>query len=133
MHVANPSMLRYDLSGKSFVRLRGAVDVANPRTEIGSTLNPAVRFFIFDAAPDLDRPLPPGSSTPVPALPRPESAQALVDRVFWQALGRAPSASERTIATSAVTDPSRPDRLAPMGVADLLWSVLMKPEFQLIY
>jgi hypothetical protein len=24
-------------------------------------------------------------------------------------------------------------RLAPTGVADLLWAMLMKPEFQLIY
>ena len=53
--------------------------------------------------------------------------------MFWQALARAPSAAERTIALRAVSDPSRPRGLAATGVADLLWSVLMKPEFQLIY
>ncbi len=88
------------------MRFTGTVDIANPRSEIGSTLNPAVRFFIFDAAPDLDRLLPPGREVPMAALTRPAGAGALVDRVFWQALARAPSAAERRIALRAV--PTRP-------------------------
>jgi hypothetical protein len=133
LHVTNPSVLRYDLTGRHFVRFRGAVDVANARSEVGATLNPAVRFFIFDAAPDLERLLPPGDAVPLPPLPRPGSARALVDRLFWQALGRAPSASERALAERAVIDGPGSDRLSPNGVADLLWAILMKPEFQLIY
>ncbi len=133
MPVANPSVVRYDLAGKAFVRFKGAVDIANPRSEVGSTLNPALRFFVFDAAPDLDRLVPPGRDVPLPALARPAGPAALVDRLFWQALARAPSPAERAIALRAVADPSRPDGLAASGVADLLWSLLMKPEFQLIY
>lgn len=128
-----PSVLRYDIDPARFVRLRGRVDVANPRSEIGSTLNPSVRFFVFDAAPDLTRLLPPGGQLPLPSPPPPSSAAALVDRVFWQALGRAPSDDERALAERAIADPARPGRLSPTGVADLLWAVLMKPEFQLIY
>jgi hypothetical protein len=131
--VKAPSVLRYDIAGKGFVRFRGVVDVANSRTEIGSTLNPSVRFFIFDAAPDLQRTLPPGGQFPLPEPPASASARDLVDRLFWQALGRAPSDAERTLAERAVVDTARPDRLTPTGVADLLWALLMKPEFQLIY
>jgi hypothetical protein len=56
-----------------------------------------------------------------------------IDRVFLHALGRAPSAAERRLASSAIADPSRPGRVSADGLADLLWALLMKPEFQLIY
>jgi hypothetical protein len=56
---------------------------------------------------------------------------AVVDHVFWSALGRAPSASERQIAEAAIAD--RTGKPSADAVADLLWAVLMKPEFQLIY
>jgi hypothetical protein len=56
-----------------------------------------------------------------------------VDRVYWYALGRAPSAEERGIALDALTDPARPGRVSAEGLADLLWAVLMKSEFQLIF
>jgi len=132
LHVANPSVLEYDLRGRGVVRMRGAVDVANPRTEIGATLTPSLRFFIFDEPPDVERLLPPRATHPLPPPPRPTSPAALVDYVFWQALGRAPSARERQLAEQAVADPARPGGLAPEGVADLLWAVLMKPEFQFV-
>ena len=56
-----------------------------------------------------------------------------VDRVFWYALGRAPSAAERQAAENALQDPAHPNRPSAEGLADLLWAVMMKPEFQLIY
>ena len=131
--VTAPSIRRYDIAGKDFVRFKGAVDVANSRTEIGSTLNPSVRFYVFDAPPDLDRPLPPGGDPPLPAPPQARQARALVDRLFWHALGRAPNAAERAAAERAVMDENRSGRLSPAGAADLLWALLMKPEFQFIY
>jgi hypothetical protein len=57
----------------------------------------------------------------------------VVDRVFWYALMRPPSAEERAIAESGLRDPVRAGRVSADGLADLLWAVLMKPEFQLIY
>ena len=135
--VTAPSVRRYDIAGKGFVRLRGTVDVANSRTEIGSTLNPSVRFFVFDAAPDLDRPLPPGGTPPLPAPHSTNDARLLVDRLFRHALGRAPDAAERAAAERAVSDGASigasDGRLSSAGVADLIWALLMKPEFQLIY
>jgi hypothetical protein len=59
-------------------------------------------------------------------------AQA-IDRIFWHALGRAPSADERRVAESALRDPARGNRPSSQGLADLLWAVTIKPEFQLIY
>jgi len=53
--------------------------------------------------------------------------------VFRYALGRAPSGAERDAAQSALFDPAHPDKISAEGLADLLWAVLMKPEFQLIY
>jgi hypothetical protein len=56
-----------------------------------------------------------------------------VDRVFWHALGRPPSPGERSIALSAIQSAERPGRASAEGLADLLWAVLVKPEFQMIY
>jgi hypothetical protein len=131
--VIAPSVLVYDLAGKGYTRFRGRVGVENPPGEIGSTLNPALRFLVFDRAPDLERLVPPAAETPLPSLPPVSTIAEVVDRVFWHALGRAPSPAERRIAESTLADPGRSGRVSGDGLADLLWAVLMKPEFQLIY
>jgi hypothetical protein len=130
LRVQHSSRLAYDISGRSFTRLRGTVDIENPPSEVGSTLNPQVRFFVFAAEPNMERLVPPAPATPLPPPPVPQSAREVVDHVFWGALGRAPSASEREVAETAL---GRPGQLSAEAVADLLWAVLMKPEFQLIY
>ena len=131
--VKNSSRLVYEIAGKGFTRLRGGVDVDNDRADIGSTLNPALRFFIFDTEPNMDRLLPPLPDLPMPAAAPVTTVRATVDHIFWSALGRAPSAAERKTAEAAIDDPARPGKPSPAAVADLLWAVLMKPEFQLIY
>src|SRR5687768_18190406 len=35
-------------SGRGFTRFRGSLALENPVSEIGSTLNPQLRFFVFD-------------------------------------------------------------------------------------
>ena len=133
LRVGNPSWLEYDLEDRRFVRLRGVADVANPRSEIGATLSPAIRFFVFDAEPDAERLLPPVGQPPLPPPQPAATPAALVERVFWLTLGRAPTATERRLAEAAATDAADSGRLSASGVADLIWAVLMKPEFQLIY
>lgn len=64
-----------------------------------------------------------GPETPVPGLAPLKSADEAIDRVFLYALGRAPSSGEREAAGNV---------MRPEGLADFLWAVLMKPEFQLI-
>jgi Protein of unknown function (DUF1549)/Protein of unknown function (DUF1553)/Planctomycete cytochrome C len=133
VRVRPPSRLVYGIAGRGFTRFRGSLALDNPRSEIGSTLNPAVRFFVFDAEPDLDRLLPPAPQPPLPSGPTLTTAADAVDRAFMHALGRAPSPAERRIAVAAVSDPVRGGRPSAEGLADLLWALLMKPEFQLIY
>jgi hypothetical protein len=77
--------------------------------------------------------LPPSAGAPLPPPPELRSAGDLIDRVFRHALGRLPSAAERSTAEIALRDPKGSERPYAPGLADLLWAITMKPEFQLIY
>ena len=70
IRVGNPSVLVYDVAGRGFTRFRGAIGVENARTDIGSTLNPALRFYVFDVAPNPDRLLPATPGAPLPGRRR---------------------------------------------------------------
>ena len=133
LRVTAGSRLEFDLTGRGFVRFRGVADLENPRRDIGSTLNPSLRFFIFDAPPpaDRDRLVPPVPGVPLPAPPRQASADALVERLFLHALGRPPAPVERQTAVRTISD--RDGLLSAEGVADLLWALLVTPEFRLVY
>jgi hypothetical protein len=133
VRVRNPSVLVYDISGRGFTRFRGVMGLENKVADIGATLNPQVRFFIFDTEPNLERLVPPMGGPPLPAPPVLRTRAEVIDRVFWHLLGRAPSPVERQVAEAALSDPARPDRPTATGLADLLWALVMKPEFQLIY
>jgi hypothetical protein len=133
LRVKNPSVVVYDIAGKGFTLFRGVIGLENPQSEIGSTLNPQVRFFVFAAEPNMDRLVPPAPGAPLPPPPALTDVAQTIDRVFRHTLGRAPSAAERRIAEDALRDPSRGTRPSPQGLADLLWALTMKPEFQLIY
>ncbi|MHC1768082.1 MAG: DUF1549 domain-containing protein [Verrucomicrobiia bacterium] len=52
----------------------------------------------------------------------------LIDTVFERALARPPAGDERDLAEELVGKPARQE-----GLEDLLWTVAMLPEFQLIY
>lgn len=56
------------------------------------------------------------------------TSDALVADVFLKSLGRQPTRNELQLAIELVGSPARPE-----GVEDLLWSIAMLPEFQLIY
>jgi hypothetical protein len=92
-----------------------------------------VRFFVFDTQPDMDRLLPPAPGAPLPASPAMKTSAEVVGRVFRHALGRAPSDAERLAAEAALKDPSGSPKPYAAGLADLLWAIFMKPEFQLVY
>jgi hypothetical protein len=132
IRVGNPSVVVYDVAGRGFTGFRGTIGVENARADIGSTLNPALRFYVFDVAPNPDRMLPATAGAP---LPRPEpvtTVAAAVDRVFRHALGRPPRPGERSMAESALRAGIGGNRPSPDGLADLLWAVLMTPEFQIL-
>jgi mono/diheme cytochrome c family protein len=56
------------------------------------------------------------------------AAGAVVARIYEAALGRKPTQRETELASGVVGQP-----VQPAGVEDLLWSLTMLPEFQLIY
>lgn len=58
----------------------------------------------------------------------PSQAPQLVQALYEQALGRPPTASEKQAALEIVGSPVRKD-----GIEDLLWALIMLPEFQLEY
>ena len=108
-------------------------DPLDKNTDVGATLQPQIRFFIFDAEPDMDRLVPVAPATPLPTPAPAATTSEVVDRLVLYALSRAPLAQERASAEEALRDPARPGRASAHCVADLLWAVLMKPEFQLVY
>jgi len=132
IRVDNPSVVAYDIAGRGFTRFRGVIGVENARTDIGKTLSPALRFYVFDVEPNRERLLPPIAGAPLPAAPALTTVDAAVERVFGHLLGRPPRPAERVAAEAALRDPARGDRPSPQGLADLLWAVLMTPEFQII-
>jgi hypothetical protein len=113
--------------------LRGVIGIENAQSDVGSTLNPQIRFFVFDRAPNMERLLPPAAGTPLASPPELHSVSDVIDRVFRFGLGRPASVEERATAEAALRDPSGSARPFAPGLADLLWAVVMKPEFQLIY
>ena len=122
--------LVYDIAGKGFTRLQGSVglDLRCNTSEI----NGNVRYFVFDQTPDMDQLVPVGGPTPANLPPTLRTKEEVVTRLFRHALGRLPSAEERQIALAAVDDPAHPGKPCASGVADLLWSLAMSPEFQLV-
>jgi len=133
VRVKNPSVLVYDIADRGFTTFRGVIGIENPQSEIGSTLNPQIRFFVFDKLPNMERLLPPAQGTPLPPPPELRATSEIVDRVFRHALGRAPSDIERRLGEEALRDPSGGAKPSAPGLSDLLWAIFMKPEFQLIY
>jgi hypothetical protein len=81
----------------------------------------------------MDRLVPPLAGTPLPPGPVLKSTKEAENRVFEYALGRDPLPAERRIADQVLENPGHPGEPSADGLADLLWAVLMKPEFQLIY
>ena len=129
-----PSRLVYDISGRGFTRFRGSIALDNPRSEIGSTLNPAVRFFVFDGRAQHGSPAAAGAAAAAAgrADARDRRAKPSTACSCTRSAAR-PRLAERRLAVSAISDPARAGRPSADGLADLLWALLMKPEFQLIY
>ena len=119
-----PSAIRYDISGKNFVRFRAtaAVDADSLIYHIAAR----VRFFIFGSRPDPQQLVRVEGEVPVPRPPPSLRGDALIGRVYRHALSREPNESEVAIAREFLLDGGAE------GVEDLLWAILMSPEFQLV-
>ena len=120
------SIVVYDIAGKGFTSFKSAPGQEAVPLGQGETVQ--ARFFVFDQQPSMDRLVPPNPETPVPAGPVLKTASETVDRVYWYALARAPTQKERRVAQAALRGP----KPSADGLADLLWSIMMTPEFQVI-
>ena len=130
LRVTLSSVLVYDIAGKGFTRFKGATGFeAVPLTQ-GEIVQ--ARFFVFDREPDMDRLVQANPETPRPSDSVLQTVSEAVDRVYWYALGRAPSPAEKRVAAAALRNPAGLRKPAADGLADLLWAVIMTPEFQLI-
>ena len=130
LRVKLSSVVVYDIAGKGFTHFKAAPGHEAIPLSQGETV--LARFYVFDQQPSMDRLIPPNPETPLPAGPTLKTSAETVDRVYWYALGRAPKPVERRVAEGAMRDPSHPSKPSADGLADLLWSVLMTPEFQLV-
>ena len=116
------SLIMYPIEGLGFMRLTGAVGIDDGARS--SDINPNVRFFVFTEKPDLERLLR-VSGEPPTALPKPSrDPKVLIDRLFWEALSRKPNPREVTVAMKLLAQQG--------GLEDLLWSLIMHPEFQYV-
>jgi hypothetical protein len=130
LRVKLSSVVVYDIAGKGFTSFKGATGFEALPLVQGETVQ--ARFFVFDREPGMDRLAPPNPETPIPPEAVLQTVSEAVERVYWYALGRAPSIAERRVAAAALRNPADLRKPAADGLADLLWAVMMTPEFQLI-
>jgi hypothetical protein len=98
-------------------RLTGKLVVDN----VGRTsdVNSSVRFYLFPKVPDRNLLARVVDPLPVAAPAVEKDRSKLTDRLFWQLLGRGPLAAEKELA-------------ADVELEDLLWTLLLHPEFQYV-
>ncbi|HYO80331.1 MAG TPA: DUF1549 domain-containing protein [Bryobacteraceae bacterium] len=121
-----PSMLRWKLDGRKFTRFR-ALAAVDERSRV-SDVGPAVRFFVFREQPDKDRLVRVQGEPPYMPPQQAWTTAELVSQLYLRLLSRTPSATERRVASGIVG--STP---TAQTVEDLLWALLMHPEFQYIH
>jgi hypothetical protein len=118
------SLILYPIDGLGLKRLTGAVGIDDGARS--SDINPNVRFFVFTEKPDLERLLR-VSGEPPTALPKPShDAKVLIDQLFWEALSRRPNPREAATAAKLLGN------VTQGGLEDLIWSLIMHPEFQYV-
>ncbi len=121
------SLILYPIEGLGLKRLTGSVGIDDgART---SDINPNVRFFVFTEKPDLERLLRVSGDAPA-ALPKPsQDSKVLIDQLFWEALSRKPNPRESAVATKLLV---KDGKVTQGGLEDLIWSLIMHPEFQYV-
>lgn len=118
---AAPSTLIVEVPPNA-ARFRATVGV--DESSLASDINPRIRFFVFRQQPDARRLLPVEGEPPV-VQPQPTTdTNRLVTTLYRHAFGRPPSNRERQIARQMASSTD--------GLEDLLWSLVLSPEFQYV-
>ncbi|MEX2264495.1 MAG: DUF1549 domain-containing protein [Bryobacteraceae bacterium] len=109
-----------DIAAKGYTRFRAVVGVE--RAALASDINPAVRFFVFSEKPDRERLVRLANEPPNQPSTAPEFS---IERLYRHALSRDPTERERALAQRLTASGAE-------GLADLIWSLAMLPEFQFL-
>ena len=121
-----PSLLHFRVpAGTTRFQARAVIDERSRHSDI----SPALRFFVFTEKPDPDRLIRVNGEAPS-ALPHTQwTSRALVERLYLHLLSRRPTGTEAKLAMemAGVGQPKQ------AGVEDLLWALLVSPEFQFIH
>lgn len=120
------ALVRFPVDGDEYQRFR-AEAVVDERSR-PSEIAPAVRFFVFTEKPDLERLVRIEGEPPIQPPSHDWTAEALADYLYQYLLSRAPTDEERAIAIGMLGSPKPTNE----GTEDLLWALLMSPEFQFI-
>lgn len=115
------------LDGLGYVRLRGRVALDDRSTV--DDVEGAVRFFIFSSEPDPERLVRVSAPPPVAAPPPLANLDEAGRRLYLQLFAREPNLQESRIVKSYFAG----GKLSPAGLEDLLWSLLLHPDFQYLY
>ncbi|MFN9429085.1 MAG: DUF1553 domain-containing protein, partial [Acidobacteriota bacterium] len=94
-----------------------------------SDINASVRFFVFGAEPDRRRLVKAPGESPWAAPPVVRTVEETIEYLWTAVLGRKPAAGE--VETARKLFPG--GKMVREGVEDLLWSLMMHPEFQYIW
>ena len=97
-----------------------------------SDINPRVRFLVFREKPDYNRLVEPSGPSPTgfDAGRLPSDPDDAIHSLYLRALGRQPTEEERAIASELLRVEN--GVIPTEGLADLLWSLVLLPEFQVI-
>jgi hypothetical protein len=121
-----PSTMTWKIEGKGYTRFRAQamIDDRSRPSDIG----PAVRFFVFTEKPNSDQLIRLEGQLPYRPPAKEWTSESLTERLYVHLLGRGPTAAESKTAKAMLGDKPR-----VAGVEDLLWALLMSPEFQYIH
>jgi hypothetical protein len=122
-----PSTLHFKLPDKAYSRFRAQVAIDDDCAR--SDISPAVRFFVFTEKPDPEHLVRVRGEPPAGPPRKVWTAGELAERLYLHLLARKPSAREQAVAVRMLGG-SRP---TVAGVEDLLWALLMSPEFQFLH
>ena len=125
LRVKTPSETVIGLAGKGYTRFRAYVGVEEECVQ--SDISPRIRFFVFDRPPDPERLVRVEGGPPAPRFRGAFTADTLIRRVYRHALGRHETPEERKLARALLAGNQG---IQPEGLADLLWTVALLPEFQ---
>ncbi|MGA2133636.1 MAG: DUF1549 domain-containing protein [Bryobacteraceae bacterium] len=115
------------LEGAGYTRMRGRVALDDrSRTD---DIEGAVRFFIFATEPDAEQMLRVTGAPPVPEPAPLASVNDAAQRLYLQLFARKPNSREAGLVRNYFAG----GKLAPAALEDLLWSLLLDPEFQYLY